>query len=74
MEQVQGLIDQIGMGRLMALGGFAAAAIVGWKLWKSGQSTTSGVTTPARCTCGWSGQASKHRPICPRCGNRPTLL
>lgn len=24
------------------------------------------------CSCGWKGQVSKYRPICPKCGTRLT--
>lgn len=74
MDQVQELINQIGLSRLIAIGGFGAALFVGLKLWNRGNSVTGAVTTSARCTCGWTGQASKHRPTCPRCGKKPMLF
>jgi hypothetical protein len=29
--------------------------------------------TTARCACGWTGQVSKLKPICPRCANEIKL-
>ena len=45
-------------------------AIVALKILSSIMTSNSGVETHElkRCSgCGWTGKASKHRPVCPKC-------
>lgn len=44
-----------------------------WRFVRGPTSVTGPNTADAACPCGWRGQASRHRPRCPRCGKAAIL-
>jgi hypothetical protein len=72
MDQIQGFIERLGVVRLAIFAGLIVSVALAVKLWNSANDSKGPSTTgTARCSCGWAGQDSLHRPVCPRCGKRP---
>jgi hypothetical protein len=73
VDQLQQFIDRFGSRNLMIAAGAAVSVYVLYRLWNGMQSKPSAATAAATCSCGWSGNVSRFKPTCPRCGKTARL-
>ncbi len=65
------MLDSLPVPLWQIVGGVVAALVLLKLIQKifSGGGASDGYLKGS-CACGWSGQMSKYKPICPRCGTR----
>lgn len=65
-------VNQIGVNRLIALGVAVAVLVALLRLFK--RKPPSAHTELKKCgSCGWSGEVSRYKPVCPKCAARLTV-
>jgi hypothetical protein len=72
MDQLQDFVARIGMNRIFILVGFALAGFLFLRWFGKTEASTN--TIRVRCSCGWTGMASRLKPRCPLCGSPIDVL
>lgn len=73
MDQLQSLIDRIGMQNLLIGGGVLVGFFILRAVWNMAKPKPEPAGARASCSCGWAGRASRYKPRCPKCGKEPTF-
>jgi len=65
-------LNQIGASRLIAAGVVVVVLVALVRLFK--RKPPSAHTEMRKCpSCGWTGEVSRYRPVCPKCAARLTV-